>query len=235
MTSTDDFYVGYEPHMPAGLRRTVRRTVIAAAALLVAAALAATCIQRPLADARFEYGAVRKWSGWLSVSPTPMLHVHEGGEWRRYWMVGPGKFGLAAIADVQAYAGPVTLDATLIAREHWQMLEVVPGSIRRRDGGSAPPPRAEPTRTRVRLDGEVVDSKCFLGVMNPGQGAAHRDCAERCLSGGVPRMFAYHDDAGRLRLALLVGHHHVHAGVRTALAGDLIVDGDVEVLVVEVE
>jgi hypothetical protein len=36
------------------------------------------------------------------------------------------------------------------------------------------------------LVGEIVDSKCFLGVMNPGQLTPHRACAIRCISGGVP-------------------------------------------------
>jgi hypothetical protein len=29
----------------------------------------------------------------------------------------------------------------------------------------------------MTLTGEIVDSKCYLGVMNPGQGKVHRDCA----------------------------------------------------------
>ena len=36
------------------------------------------------------------------------------------------------------------------------------------------------------LTGEIVDSKCYLGVMNPGRGKVHRDCASRCVSGGIP-------------------------------------------------
>ena len=36
------------------------------------------------------------------------------------------------------------------------------------------------------LAGEIVDSKCFLGVMKPGELKTHRACATRCISGGVP-------------------------------------------------
>lgn len=39
---------------------------------------------------------------------------------------------------------------------------------------------------RQTLVGEVVDSKCYLGVMNPGQLTPHRACAIRCISGGKP-------------------------------------------------
>ena len=33
------------------------------------------------------------------------------------------------------------------------------------------------------LRGEITDPKCLLGVMNPGQGKPHRDCAVRCIAG----------------------------------------------------
>ncbi len=39
---------------------------------------------------------------------------------------------------------------------------------------------------KVTIVGEIVDSKCYLGVMNPGRSKVHRDCAARCISGGVP-------------------------------------------------
>jgi hypothetical protein len=38
----------------------------------------------------------------------------------------------------------------------------------------------------ITVRGELVDSKCYLGVMNPGHGKVHRDCAARCIGGGIP-------------------------------------------------
>ncbi len=40
----------------------------------------------------------------------------------------------------------------------------------------------------VSFSGEIADSKCFLGVMKPGEGVVHRACAEVCLIGGLPAM-----------------------------------------------
>jgi hypothetical protein len=100
--------------------------------------------------------------------------------------------------------GWVTLSGTPIEREAWRMIEIVPGSVQRAVP-PAPPPALTPRVARARtLRGEIVDSKCFLGVMNPGERTVHRDCATRCLSGGVPAMFAYHDETGS-HLALLLG------------------------------
>ncbi|HEX3991664.1 MAG TPA: hypothetical protein VHX39_10890 [Acetobacteraceae bacterium] len=40
-----------------------------------------------------------------------------------------------------------------------------------------------------RLTGEICDGKCSLGVMRPGNKAAHKACANVCLIGGVPPVF----------------------------------------------
>jgi hypothetical protein len=49
-----------------------------------------------------------------------------------------------------------------------------------------------------------VDGKCYLGVMNPGEGAVHRDCARACLRGGLPALFAVRTRDGGERLIMLV-------------------------------
>jgi hypothetical protein len=54
------------------------------------------------------------------------------------------------------------------------------------------------------LRGEIVDSKCFLGVMVPGQGKTHRACASLCLRGGLPPALLVEADDGAARLVLLV-------------------------------
>src|SRR5262249_37671718 len=55
----------------------------------------------------------------------------------------------------------------------------------------------------AKLIGEIVDSKCYLGVMNPGERKVHRDCAARCISGGVPPMFVVRDSQGEIHTMLL--------------------------------
>jgi hypothetical protein len=55
----------------------------------------------------------------------------------------------------------------------------------------------------VQLTGEIVDSKCYFGVMNPGNGKVHRDCAARCISGGIPPALLVRDAEGRSDTVLL--------------------------------
>lgn len=204
MNDHDDFYIGYESRMPAGMRRRVLIAVGSIAVMAIVAAVLFVGAQRALADARFEFGQVRSFVGYLELSPAPVLLVPDGDGVTPHWLVAPGKFGAEA-AIGGAKAGWVRLDGTLIERESWRMIEVRPGSVRPHPSATPAPvsPVLESSR-REEVGGEIVDSKCFLGVMNPGERTVHRDCALRCLSGGIPPMFAF-QDAGGSQLALLLG------------------------------
>ncbi|MGC4054197.1 MAG: hypothetical protein QM757_34360 [Paludibaculum sp.] len=85
------------------------------------------------------------------------------------------------------------------------MLEVEPATVQALDAQPAGSSLAQTDLGDVVLSGEIVDSKCFLGVMNPGQGKVHRDCAVRCISGGVPPAFLVNDANGTRRVLLLTG------------------------------
>src|SRR5439155_24645295 len=111
-----------------------------------------------------------------------------------YLLVAEGKHG--ADNEVSAFEGKsVRLKGTLIYRGNQTMIEVVRGSIAI-EGIAEALPAAEKMLGKFELNGEIVDGKCYLGVMNPGSGKVHRDCAARCLSGGVPPLFATNDFRG---------------------------------------
>ena len=200
-SAADEFYIGYEGHMPCGMARRVLSVVglFACGSAAVVALWLGT--QHRLAASRFEFGTVTQVTGVLGHAPYPS--VASGG--RLVWLVGPGKFGadrmLTGTPD-----GPIVVAGSAIQRGNVRMLEVagVTADAERRFGvpprnaGSASPPRT------VTLRGEIVDSKCFLGVMNPGEGAVHRDCARRCVSGGIPPMLVVRDGRHREELILLL-------------------------------
>jgi hypothetical protein len=203
MSGEDEFYIGYEGGMPPQIRRGVAAAVVVTLAVASFVALVFVSQQRTLADARFEFGHVRTFEGYLLLTPSPALLVRDKATTQPHWLVSPGKFG-PSLALGSATPGWVTLSGTLIERDPWRMIELVPGSLRAVDSSAPPPLIAELPSLRRVLTGEVVDSKCFLGVMNPGERTVHRDCATRCLSGGVPAMLAFHDETGS-HLALLLG------------------------------
>ena len=173
--------------------------------------------------------------------PYPALDVDLPAQ-ASYWLVGPGKHGASEL--VRGLDGRrVRVRGTLIERDGEKMLQLVPNDIETLPGEarrSAPVPIGP-----LRVTGELVDSKCFLGVMKPGEGPLHRDCAVRCLLGAVPPMIAEHGTRRRLALirhdgrpfvsdvSLLAGRPLVVQGTlvgqgpRRFLAADL---GDIEVV-----
>jgi len=204
MSGSDEFYIGYEPAMPPGIAKRVRVAVAIGAIAVLALAIVATAAQRHLAASSFDFGHQQSWTGRLVRVPAPALLVPTPGGYQWFWLVGRGKHG-AASAIGTAPDGWVTVTGILISRDRWRMIEVgsafvSPGTA----DAPAEPPAAEGDGREVTLSGEIVDSKCFLGVMNPGERTVHRDCAIRCLSGGIPPMLAYITEDGRRDLAVLV-------------------------------
>src|ERR1041385_8365884 len=194
----NEFYVGYVSKAPAGISRRIRAVVIALMAIAVMGAFTFASVQRTFAPAIFEYGKQRSFEGIIERKPFPTLLVKRPGSRdsgsSHYLLVGEGKHG--ADDEVSEFEGKsVRLKGTLIHRGNQTMIEVVKGSIS--VAGSAEAlPAAVKTLGVFELDGEIVDGKCYLGVMNPGNGKVHRDCAARCLSGGVPLLFATNNFRG---------------------------------------
>jgi hypothetical protein len=195
----NEFYVGYLSKAPAGISRLIRAVVIALMAIAVIGAFTFAYVQRTFAPAIFEYGKQRSFQGIIERKPFPKLLVKRPGSpdsgSSHYLLVAEGKHG--ADDEVSEFDGKsVRLKGTLIYRGNQTMIEVVGGSIAV-EGSAEARPSAEKMLGTFELSGEIVDGKCYLGVMNPGSGKVHRDCAARCLSGGVPVLFATNNFRGQ--------------------------------------
>jgi hypothetical protein len=209
----DEFYIGYESAMPDGMAVRVR----AAAAILLSLAVVVPALlvlaQGRFARSTFEFGRTRTFEGMVIEHPYPALLVSSRGEMGLrshaqdatvYWLVGAGKHGASDIVNGRD-GRIVRLSGTLIERDEDKMVEV---SSREAvtEIGSREPAAFEPMHAvgAIAVRGEIVDSKCHLGVMKPGEGPTHRDCAVRCLLGRITPMFApRRDEAHMGRLALL--------------------------------
>jgi hypothetical protein len=205
----EELYVGYLPEAPPRLARRMRRVVLAlvSGAALAAAALAFGHTRLPRSV--FEYASYRTFEGTVVERPYPALLVRRPGTagelqaFSRYLLVGQGKHGAAA--EVAGLDGRVVrLEGSLVYRDGNTIIEVVPGSVAEASGPAGAPGRPE-RLGRMAILGEIVDSKCYLGVMNPGSSKPHRDCAVRCISGGAPPLFVARDVEGRSLQLLLVG------------------------------
>ena len=226
----NDFYVGYLPKAPTTLARFVRRVILALGLLAVTAALVLVAGQMPFANSAFEYGKLRSFEGVVVIRPFPTLLVARPGQtgqedkYSRYLLVAPGKHGADDL--VASFDGKhVRLQGQLIYRDSRIMVEITPGSITVLND---PPADQEPAHDLgvVNLTGEIVDSKCYLGVMNPGQGKVHRDCAARCLSGGIPPIFVTTDGRQQFLLIGLDGRALGRDTLREFIAEPITIRGD---------
>ena len=226
----NDFYVGYLPKAPPALARFVRRVILLLCLLGVAIALALVTGQMPFASSAFEYGKMRGFEGIVEARPYPTVLVARPGEvgsgdkHSRYLLVAPGKHGADNI--VAGFDGrEVRLQGQLIYRESGTMIEIEPGSIAPLN---TPPAPQDPIVDigAVTLTGEIVDSKCYLGVMSPGNGKVHRDCAARCLSGGIPPIFVTSDGEDQFLLVGPDGNAIAADALREFVAEPITVTGE---------
>lgn len=247
MNERDEFYVGYFPQAPHGIGRAARGFTLRILAAVLAAGLLLALAQDHADPGAFDYGHHQKLFGQVRSKPYPMLLAPGAGltdrqaVYTRYLLVAEGKHGAQSALD--SLDGQwVELTGTRIHRGHREMLELAAGGIsvvtpapNVRLGISVPSPKS---LGRMRLVGEVVDSKCWLGVMKPATGSVHRGCAARCLSGGIPPLLMLQDSTGATVHLLLTGPDGEPAsqrflplvGQEVALTGDVFEEGELLVM-----
>ncbi len=214
----DELYVGYLADAPPGVRRFTRRTVAVLATLTVTLAIALPSLQGPFDRGVFEFGKRRELEGVLEERPYPMLRdvvpsaVPSDASRdapsdpapepppRELLLVATGKHGAADVAGRDGQR--VRVAGSLISRPELGMLELAGDLDPLGEDHAAHPPIRE--LGEITLRGEIVDTKCFLGVMKPGRGKPHRSCAARCIAGGIPPALLAESPSGEILLALLV-------------------------------
>jgi len=212
MNNQDEFYVGWQAIAQPGIGSYVRKIVLAIFILVLAAACLLPLAQRTIGSAVFEWGTLKTLTGILQAQPYPHLLVPrpgQGGGQSAYYLVAPFKFGLDQRLVAKFDGKPVTLKGTLIYRGTQTMIEARPESIQLADRPipslqSSNTPSLPSVAMSVTLKGEIVDSKCYLGVMNPGSLTPHRGCAVRCISGGIPPILLVRQEKGPPLYFLLV-------------------------------
>jgi len=179
MRNQSEFYVGYLP-MPAGLKRTIRRVVVALGLLAIGAAAILVAGQHPFPAASFEFQQYREFRGTLIATPYPALAIP--GQGVPWLLVGPGKRGVDDMRSLDGHEVKLTGERIIRGDDH--MIEIAGRASTLSNAVAQRVPDME--LGEVQLTGEVVDSKCYFGVMNPGAGKGHRDCAVGCISAGIP-------------------------------------------------
>lgn len=233
---SDEFYIGWEAKAAPGISKTLRRVVLGLLLLAVGGACVLAASQRLIGGSVFEWGNEKSFAGVLRLTPYPHLltprpgHTQGQSPYSTYYLVAPWKFGLNRAALATLDGKMVSLQGALIYRGNQTMIEVVPDSIRATNSALSNPLPAVIPLGKLTLVGEIVDSKCFLGVMNPGQLTPHRACAIRCISGGIPPVLLVRQHEGPALYLLLVSAdgRPVNQQVLPLVAEPVEITGEVE-------
>ncbi|MFN7021224.1 MAG: hypothetical protein ACK4WH_07850 [Phycisphaerales bacterium] len=199
-TNEDGLYVGYR-ELPARERRFLRVGVPALLWILCGLSVVWARAQHAPGGGSWDLSAQVSLRGVLVCRPYPALVVRDNdGAESAVLLVEVGKLG----ADRRAGGldgKSVEVTGWRLERDGRRMIELDPGAgaivVQDDRGQGAREPRVE-SLGRVRLRGEIVDSKCYLGAMKPGEGKTHKECATLCIRGGVPPVLVVRrPDGGR--------------------------------------
>lgn len=216
----NEFYIGWMPAAPASFSKHLKKVIAALAAFFILMGVMLALLQKQFSLAVFEFGKLTELQGVYFDSPFPALKVVKGkdvlgrDQHTTILLVAYGKLGargivrqLEAEANTKLNGKQVTLRGTLLYSEG-RMLMQLDQNDKPLLGLSGNSTAAIPSRTElgtITLKGEIVDPKCYFGVMKPGQGKPHKDCAIRCILGGIPPVLRVPTAEGRNNFYLLAG------------------------------
>lgn len=182
--SQKPFFIGYAPMPP-----SLRVLLAAVSAILIGAGVGLAFLfamtQREPGPGTWDTSEAQSFEGVLGFVPYPTLFHVRDGVTMASTLVSTGKIGVAPRVEGLDRQG-VRITGFPIERDGRMTIELIDGE----EAVAAAPtsltiPQAEDLGPRT-LTGEIVDSKCFFGVMKPGDGKVHKACATLCILGGIP-------------------------------------------------
>jgi hypothetical protein len=212
--NNSEFYIGWMAKAPKVFAKHVKKVLFFLFFLALVVAYLLSTKQKKFSTANFEFGKTTEVKGVYYNSPVPMLKVFDKDSLSiTLPLVGYGKHGaetaimeLEKEKNVSLNGKEVTLKGTLIYGDGKTLLQVDKNEnpIINIGAVSTVQPDQKDMGTKTIL-GEIIDPKCYFGVMKPGEGKVHRDCAIRCILGGIPPVLHVQNEKGESNYYLIVG------------------------------
>jgi len=217
----DEFFIGWMPKAPEGFSKHVKKTLMVLMVIVASTGILLSLMQRKFGTGNFEFGKLTEVKGIYFNAPVPFLKAINGKDifgnpsFITIPLIGFGKFGAAgAIDDIQKQKGilldrkEVTMKGTLLYNDGKLLMQIDANdsflvTVGRDAEASLLPVSKD--MGELTLRGEIVDPKCFFGVMKPGEGKPHKDCAIRCILGGIPPVLKVTDEKGNENYYLIAG------------------------------
>ena len=216
-----EFYIGWMPKAPASFAKQVRKVLFILFPLALIVGLLLASFQKKFSTSNFEFGKSTEVKGIYFNTSIPMLKVVNGKD---IWgnesclsipLVGYGKHGAeTAIMDMEKEKNTsfnnkeLTLKGTLLYSDGKTLMQISKEENPVVSIGAAADASLLPQQKDLglqKIKGEIIDPKCYFGVMKPGEGKVHRDCAIRCILGGIPPVLKVMNEKGEKNYYLIVG------------------------------
>ena len=219
MLNKSDFYIGWQDEMPDMYQSFIKKRLVLLFVLIPAFALCAVFFQKPFVSHIFELGNVQEFTGVYYERPVPILEVTSDNFpdniSRNALLVGYGKKGARSIMEWirkkngKLHQRKITLKGTLIYGDGKAVIELTEREnslVTLYDDWELSTREEEIATKTKKLQGEILDPKCYFGVMKPGEGKTHKSCAIRCISGGIPPVLRHEtgDDGNPYRYYIML-------------------------------
>ncbi|HRH50607.1 MAG TPA: hypothetical protein PLP23_17770 [Panacibacter sp.] len=220
--NNEEFYIGWMGKAPKSFAAWIRKYLIVLLPVIIVLGVLLALSQKKFGTGTFEFGTLTEVKGIYFNKPVPTIKVVDGKD---IWgnenyitvpLIGFGKHGAdGVIADLEkekniSFEGKeITLKGTLLYNDGKLLMQV--------DANDKPLVNVSGANINsvglqkikelgiIDVKGEIVDPKCFFGVMKPGEGKPHKDCAIRCILGGMPPVLKVTDEKGNQNYYLIVG------------------------------
>jgi len=215
--SKQDYYIGWGDSIPDRNRKALKKILIPVFILIPLLSLMLVFFMKPFNNHQFEFGNTREFTGIYYEKPFPVLVLDKGQTPMSFdsnaLLVGYGKNGAKGfMQSIEKEKGPLSdkkikIKGTLIYGDGKTLIELTDKEKSLVEIIDKQP-RFNPSSAikMVELQGEILDPKCWFGVMKPGEGKVHKSCAIRCVSGGIPPVLRTKVN-GKNRYYILKGDH----------------------------
>lgn len=191
----DIFFIGFLKDLPPGLRQFLPVCAVVLLCVFAGLGFVISATQGDAGDGQFRFDLGQQdLIGVVRIDPYPTLTIKTGSDkfpvGHVMMLAGGGKRGAMGLAEFDRRLTRVR--GIALTRGDLNMLQIAGG--RRAPELAADREDVSGTEDvplgRWRLAGEICDGKCLAGAMRPGRGLAHKACANLCLIGDVPPVFA---------------------------------------------
>ena len=202
MKKNNEFYVSYiEDSVGPKTKQTLKRFVFVTVGIIILTAFIFSFYQKPFKNSTFELTNTTKITGTFHENPYPMMRVQiANSTYKNILLLGFGKSSANPFLqklqhEVKDLNGKIlSIEGNLIYYNGKTLLQITDNEkVTLESNSSAVKSPIKKEVSEMTLHGEIIDPKCFFGVMKPGKGKVHRSCAVRCISGGIPPVLATSD------------------------------------------